>query len=408
MAFRKKVFACAGATSLFYGPGRKEFDPSKPMPTFESYLKETAGKTLALLHASPIDEGIISSFMSQRFLHQGNLPGFLPFMVPSLKGKPCTAVEGACGSGGRAIAAAVRSVLSDLSDTVFVAGFEVQNGVKALYGADILAGAGYYSGERKKGHAFFFPGVFAERAAAYFKKYGEEKTRKALAKWYESAITNARLYPLAQEYHNKVQDLYALGLTSPQPERFLPCLNPYDCSKVTDGAASIMIASEEGLKKLGVDRKDAIEIIALGEAEGDITEKPRDLTELTQTKTAAREALQHSGLTLSDLALLEIHDCFTISGLLAIEAIGLASPGTAPEWVLQGSGLRHGILPVNLSGGLIGFGHPTGGSGVRMLVDLWLTLTKKAPEPPQLKSPYGMMISMGGNDVTVTAVIASA
>lgn len=400
-AFRKKVYACAGATSLFFGPGRKEFNPDQPMPSFETYLQETAQGTLSQIDPqAKLDEGIIGSFMAAQFLKQGNLPGFLPFMAPALLGKPCTAVEGACGTGGRAIAVAIRSVLSDLSDVVFVSGFEVQNSVKALYGADILAGAAYYKGERKKGHAFFFPGIFSDRAGAYYERYGAEKARKAMAKWYENAILNARKHPNAQEYQNKTQDLLALGMTPPNPARFLPYLNNYDCSKVSDGAASIFIVSEEGLKRLGIPKEKAIEIIGIGEAEGDITKPPKDPTHFTQTETAGKQALKSAHVTLDQIGSLELHDCFTISGLLALEAIGAAAAGGAPDFVLSGATTPQGKLPTNLSGGLIGFGHPTGASGVRMMVDLWREMTTSTTH-----SPYGMMVSMGGNDVTVTSFV---
>lgn len=396
-AFRKKVYACKGASSVYFGPGRKEFDPSKEMPSFEHYLKESADQTLKGINTAAIDEGIIGSFMAAQFLHQGNLGGFLPSLVPSLKGKPCTAVEGACGTGGRAIAMAVRSILSDLSDVVYVTGFEIQNCVKSVYGSDILAGAAYYKGERKEGDAFFFPGIFSKRAGAYFEKYGKDKARNAMAHWYAKAIENARKHPKAQEFHNQTKDLLALGKTEPVADKFLANLNPYDCSKVTDGASSILITSEEGLKKLGVDKKDAIEILSLGEAEGDITKPPEEGAYFAQTSKAAEEALKNASLAVNDLGCLEIHDCFTISALLALEAIGVAPKGGAPDWITT----KRDELPVNSSGGLIGFGHPTGASGVRMLVDLHEQLTGKEP----LKHPYGMLVSMGGNDITVTAVV---
>lgn len=394
MAFRKKIYVSAGATSLFFGPGRKEFDPQKPMPPFETYLKETTEGTLKQVPEVTFDEGIIGSFMAAKFLNQANLPGFLPFMVPSLEGKPCIGVEGACGTGGRAIAVGMRSILSDLADTVFVAGFEMQNGVKSVYGADILAGASYYRGQRKSGHAFFFPGIFANRAGAYYERYGKEITRQALAKWYEQAIIHARQHPHAQEYHNETEDLLKLGMTPPNPKQFLPHLNLYDCSKVTDGAASLVLASSEGLSKLGISRENAVEIIALGEAEGDITKEPEDKTVLKQTQIAVDKAFKQAKLQPQDMGMIEVHDCFSITGLLMLEAIGMISPGKAPEYVLQGS-----PIPINVTGGLIGFGHPTGASGIRMLVDLQQNLAKKA------KSPFGLMISMGGDDKTVTAII---
>ncbi len=403
--FRKKVYLAAGYTTTFFGSGRKEFDPSKSMPEFESYLKETAEGTLEQLVNKNFDEGVIGSFMSARFLKQANIPGFLPFMVSSLAGNPCTGVEGACGTGGRVLATAIRSVLSDLADSVFAAGFEIQNTMKAVYGADVLAGAAYYKGERKGGHAFFFPGIFSDRAGAYYEKYGEELARQGMAKWYEQNIFNARKNPKAQEYHNSATNLYELGLTKPDPKRFVPYLNLYDCSKVSDGAASIAVFSEEGLAMSGITKDQALEIVSIGEAEADITLNPSDLTFLSTTAIAVKKALDQAKIKKEDLAVLEIHDCFSITALLALEAIGFAEPGKAAPFILEGNTAPDGKIPTNLSGGLGGFGHPTGATGVRQMVDLLNQLTQCAENQAHLKTPYGMMISMGGNDKTVTCLI---
>lgn len=407
-ALRKKVYVAAGYNTVFFGSGRKEFDPNKPMRSFDEYLKETAEGTSKQLPHIAIDEGIIGSFMSGRFIKQANLPGFLPFMILSLQGKPCTAVEGACGTGGRAIATGLRSVLSELADVVFVAAFEMQNTMKAVYGADVLAGAAYYNQERKKGHAFFFPALFSERAGAYFAKYGQELARRAMAKWYEQSILNARKNSKAQEYHNQSTDLFALGMTPPNPKQFVPYLNQYDCSKVTDGASSLILLSEEGLKRSGLTKLDAIEIVGIGEAEDDITKAPPDLTALSTTEHAVKQALAQAGITKEDIAVIEIHDCFSITALQSLEAIGLAGKGKAPQFILDGNTSIQGKFPTNLSGGLGGFGHPTGASGVRQMVDLLHQLTKKAENQVSPKTPYGMMISMGGNDKTVTCIIVKA
>ncbi len=401
---RKKVFAAAGYHTLYMGSGRPEFNPKKLRP-FEEYLKETADGTTAQLKESVFDEGIIASFMSGRFLKQANLPGFLPFMVSTLLGKPCTAVEGACGSGGRAIAAAVNAVLAETADAVFVAGFEMQNTMKAVYGADVLAGASYYSKERKGGYAHFFPGIFAKRAGVYYDRYGYEETRKGMAKWYEQNILNARRNPKAQEYYNRVEDLYSVGAAPPNPKSFVPYLNSADCSKVTDGASSIGIFSEEGLARSGIDPKDAVEIIAVAGAEDDITKEPDDWAVLSTTAIAANRARENASLKKEDIGLLELHDCFTITAILALEALGYAKPGEGGRFIFEGHASPSGKIPTNLSGGLGGFGHPTGATGVRQLVDLLFQLTGKADNPAPVNSPYGMMISMGGNDKTVTAVI---
>ncbi len=405
--FRKRIFVAAGYNTTYFGPGRKEFDRSKPMPPFESYLLETAKGTLEQVPNPLFDEGIIGSFMSGRFLNQANLSGFLPFMVPSLQGKACLGVEGACGTGGRAIATAVKSLLSDLSDAVFVAAFEMQNTMKSIYGADVLAGASYYQKERKAGHAFFFPNIFSDRAGAYYSKYGYEMARKGMAKWYELAILNARKNPKAQEFHNKSEDLFALGMTPPDPTKFVPYLNFYDCSKVTDGASSLAVFTEEGLKASGLSKDSVAEIVGMGMAQGNITQKPQDLTIFSNTEIAVAEALKQAHLKKEDISVLEVHDCFTISGMLSLEAIGLAEKGKAPHYILDGHTSREGKIPTNLSGGLGGFGHPTGASGVRQMVDLLHQFTGKHANPIVPRTPYGMMISMGGDDKTVTCLITS-
>lgn len=404
-SLNKAVFVAAGYNTTFFGPGRPEFNPKGPMPPFENYLKETAEGTRKQLPKFVIDEGILGSFMPQKFLNQANLPGFLPFMIPELQGKPCTGIEGACGTGGRALAAGLRSILSSLSQVTFVSGFEIQNTMKSIYGADALAGASYFKGFRKRGHAFFFPGIFSDRAGAYFEKYGKDLSRKAMAKWYEQSILNARKNPKAQEFHNQAENLFELALTPPDPEKFLPHLNLYDCSKISDGASSLILLSKEGLLQTEIPLSEVVEIVGMGEAVSDITKPPSDLTRLATTEIAVKKALAQAGIMLDEIGVLEIHDCFSITALLALETIGYAKPGKAPEFILEGSTQTSGLIPTNPSGGLGGFGHPTGATGVRQMVDLLHQLTKKAENQVELKKPYGMMISMGGNDVTVTVLI---
>jgi acetyl-CoA C-acetyltransferase len=226
-----------------------------------------------------------------------------------------------------------------------------------------------------------------------------------MAKWYEQAILNARKNPKAQEYHNTSSDLFSRGMSPPDPDRFIPYLNYYDCSKVTDGASSLLVLSEEGLKKCGLHTDDTIEIIGMGEAVDDITLPPKDLTVLNTTGVAARKAFEMANLSVEDIGILEVHDCFTISGLLSLEAIGIVGQGEAPAFVFEGNTSKEGIIPTNLSGGLGGFGHPTGATGIRQMVDLWHQLTCKAENQANISKPFGLMISMGGNDKTVSAFI---
>ena len=404
-SFKKRIYVAAGYNTIYMGPGRKEFDPKQPTRGLESYLHEAYTGVANQLQNLDFDEGIVCNFMAPRFVRQGNLAGFLPAVAPNLLHKPCTGVEGACGSGGRALDTAIRALLSECASTVLVLGVEIQTTVKAVYGADILAGAGYHAAQRKNGAAYFFPGLFSDRAQAYFKAYGEKATREAMAKWYEQAILNARKNPKAQEYHNQTDDLYALGLTPPDSEQFVAHLNLYDCSKITDGASGLVVATKEGLEKLGVAPSNAAEVVGLGAAEGDITRNPTSSTKLETTRCATHKALKQAGISVEDLGILELHDCFSITALLALESVGVVKHGKAPDFISQGCTSIDGTLPTNLSGGLCGFGHPVGASGIRQMVDLLYQLTGQAPNQATIKKPYGLMVSMGGNDVTVTAVV---
>ena len=405
---RRKVFMTAGYNTVSMGTGRKEFHPKKPRPGLEDYIGEAGrGVLKAIGGAASVDEGVIGNFMAARFNDQGNLAALIPAIDEGLQWKPCTRVEGACCSGALALVSGIKSVLAETADLTLTLGVEVQNTVKAIYGADILAAAGW-SRERKAGHAYFFPGKFSDRAGAYYERYGRERTRQAMARWYRQAVENARLCPTAQEYHNVTKDLEAVAMSEPTPRTFVDHLTVYDCSKVSDGASGIAVASEDGLRRAGIALTDAVEVVAIGQVEADLTRPPADLTRLETTRRAVAQALDSAGIGPGQLATVETHDCFTIAGILAVEAIGLAEPGRGPDYVLAGCTARDGAVPFNTTGGLVGWGHPTGATGVHQAVTMWEQLTGRAGAsqvriPPE--RPFGLTVNMGGDDKTVVAIV---
>jgi len=398
----------AGYNTISMGTGRKEFNPKKERPGLEEYMKEAGQAVLKHIGgASNVDECVVGNFIAARFNRQGNMAGFFPFVDEGLTYKPCTRVEGACASGALALMSGIRSVLAETAEVVLVVGIEVQNTVKAIYGADILAAAGW-SKDRKDGHAYYFPGKFSDRAGHYYEKFGKEKTRKAMAKWYVNAIENARLCPTAQEYHNTTKDLESLGMIEPNPRSFVDYLNVFDCSKVSDGASAIAIVSEEGLKRCGISKKDAIEVIGYGQAENNITKPPKDYTKLDTTIAAVKKALEMANISKEQIGTVECHDCFTIAGILAVEAIGFAEHGKGPDFILAGKTTRNGEVPFNTTGGLIGWGHPTGATGVHQAVTMLEQLTGKAGNSQiniKPERPFGLTINMGGDDKTLVSIV---
>ena len=405
---RRKIYMTGGYNTVSLGTGRKEFNPKKPRPGLETYIKEAGQGCLAAIGgASKVDEVVIGNFMASRFNRQAHLAGFAPMIDPGLRYKPATRVEGACASGGLALTAGIRSVLAETAEVVLVLGVEVQNTVKAIYGADILAGAGWYP-DRKQGHAYFFPGQFSNRAGAYFDKYGRETTRQGMARWFRNMVENARTCPTAQEYTNSVADLDTLGLTEPDGRSFVDHLNVFDCSKVSDGASAIAVVSEEGLRRLGLTPADAVEVVAWAQVEEDITQPPTDLTEVSTIREAVRLVLQRAGIPMEQVRTVETHDCFTIAAIMAIEAMGLAAPGEGARFILDGHTARNGKIPFNTTGGLIGWGHPVGATGVHQAVTIWEQLTGRAgasqiPEAPG--RTYGLTVNMGGDDKTVVSIL---
>ncbi|MEI6122838.1 MAG: 3-ketoacyl-CoA thiolase [Bacteroidota bacterium] len=405
---RRKIYLVAGYNTISMGTGRKEFNPKKERPGLEEYLKEAGQGVLKQIGgAANVDECVVGNFIGARFNKQANMAGFFPYIDEGLKYKPCIRVEGACGTGALALVSGMKSVLAETAEVVLVLGVEVQNTVKAIYGADILAAAGWAK-ERKDGHAYFFPGKFSDRAGVYYEKFGKEKTRKAMAKWFVNAMENARLCPTAQEYHNTTKDLEALGMMAPNPKGFVDNLNVFDCSKVSDGCSGIAIVSEEGLKRCGISKNDAIEVKGFGQTENDITKPPADPTVLDTTAAAVKHALQMAGITKDQVGTVECHDCFTIAGIMATEAIGFAEHGKGTDFVLEGNTARNGLVPFNTTGGLIGWGHPTGATGVHQAVTIWEQLTGKAGDAQitmKPERPYGLTINMGGDDKTLVSFV---
>ncbi len=405
---KKRIFITAGYNTISLGTGRKEFNPKKKRPGIEHYVKEAGSATLAMIGgASNVDETVISNFNAAQYNNQGNLPGYAPYIDEGLKYKPSTRVEGACGSGGMALATGIKFLLSNESDVVLALGFEVQNTVKAVYGADYLATAGWWQ-DRKDGHAHFFPGQFSDRAGKYYEKYGKEYVRNGMKQWYINAINNARLDATAQEYHNADTDLEKTASIEPNGKTFVDNLTVFDCSKVSDAASSLAIMSEDGLKRCNVDLNDTVEIVSFAQAEDDITTQPEDPTRLLTTECAVKLALKRANITKEQIATVEAHDCFSIAGIMATEAIDFAEHGKGPEYVSNGNTAHNGKVPFNTTGGLIGWGHPVGATGVHQAITIWQQLTSKAGNA-QIKltpeRPYGMTINMGGDDKTVTCII---
>jgi acetyl-CoA acyltransferase len=315
-------------------------------------------------------------------------------------------MEAACASGGTAIVSAVDAIQAGL-DVVLVLGAEVQTTVKARLGADYLARASHYATERSIDD-FTFPAILARRAKAYKEQHG--LTDRDLAHFSVKAYANANRNPLAHMHAVKMTLEQAATASDSNPNflsnaELKPHLRVSDCSQVSDGAAAIVLASEAGLKKLGRARAECAVLASYGFATNPLGQV-KDLLRLDTAAAAAQEALRDAGIAPKDVHVAEVHDCFTIAELMMYEAVGWAAPGQGMELIHSGRTTLEGDLPVNTGGGLVGFGHPVGATGVKQAAEIFRQM-KGLCGGYQVQRPLqtGLTVNMGGDDRTVVSLV---
>jgi len=237
-----------------------------------------------------------------------------------------------------------------------------------------------------------------------------ETTLDDLALASVKAYGNANLNPLAHMRAASMPFEKAREASSSNPN-FLsnPDLNPWlrisDCSQVSDGASALVLASADGLAKLGRHREDVIEVLACVVAAAPIQEDASPLA-LSNVAHAAQKAYGLAEVSASDVDIAEVHDCFTVAEILSYEALGFAQPGQGAHLLRQGETQIGGSLPINTGGGLVGFGHPVGATGVKQAVEIWrqskgLCGGYQVPSIPSV----GVTANMGGDDRTAVVSV---
>ena len=178
-----------------------------------------------------------------------------------------------------------------------------------------------------------------------------------------------------------------------------------DCSQVSDGAAAVIIASESGLDKLGRGRQDCVQLKSYGFCSNPLGQVD-DLLRLDTAASAAGEALEDGGITPQDVQMAEVHDCFTIAELMMYEAIGFAELGKGIDLLRSGETSLEGSVPVNPGGGLVGFGHPVGATGVKQAAEVYRQMKGLCGDYQIQKDIHtGLTANMGGDDRTVVSLV---
>lgn len=272
---------------------------------------------------------------------------------------PATRYESACASGGVALRGAVDMLRAGTADVVLVGGMERLTNLDTDVATEGLAMAADDLYESRAGVTF--PGAYALMARAYFEEFGgtREELAAVAVKNHEHALDN-----------ENAQFQQAIGVDDvlDAPSVADP-LGLYDACPISDGASAVVLVSERYADQHAVD--STVSVTGSGQGTDTLALQGREsLTRTAATERAAAEAYDDAGITAGSVDLLEVHDCFTIAEVLALEGLGLYEPGTALAAAAKGETTHEGRLPVNLSGGLKAKGHPVGATGVSQVVEL--------------------------------------
>ncbi|MFH0847614.1 MAG: beta-ketoacyl synthase N-terminal-like domain-containing protein [Chloroflexota bacterium] len=326
--------------------------------------------------------------------------------------RPAVRVENACASSGVAFREGVIAIASGMCDVVLVGGVEKMTNLDTTSVTGVLSLALDPALELASGETF--PGIFATIATAHMAKYGTspEDLMRVAIKNHNNASLNpkAHLKSTIKDIMKKRASACAeKGLSVPgwrDEMEFLGDLeqNPYvayplrlfDCSTVCDGASCVLLIAEDRAREF---TDKPIYVAGLGQASDDPLGERSDLTSMRSVREAARQAYEMAGATPKDIKLAEVHDCFTIAEVLAMEDLGFYPPGEAVRAIKNGETELTGRLPINSDGGLKAKGHPIGATGTGMVVELFKQMRGEAGAR-QIKGrdlDLGLMLNIGAH-----------
>lgn len=338
----------------------------------------------ASVDASDVEELYVGNFIGDITDDQAHVGAMLADAL-GIEQAGAIRTESACASASSAARAGYHAIASGAVDVALVGGVEMMTTAGLGRVTDALANAADNEYENEAG--LTFPGIYALMADAYMHEYGVTKRDLAAVtvKNYENGVSN----PLAQR--TEPTDVESVVESRPiaLPLRLL------DCCPITDGASAAVLVSSTFRDDAGIDAP--VSIAASTQASDTLALQDRD--ELTRTRAAERAAsmaYERANIGPDDIDVVELHDCFTIAEVLAVEALGFFDPGEGVRGAVDGETAIDGQIPVNTSGGLLAKGHPVGATGVAQLVEL--TKQLEGRHPNQVDSPrVGLAHTVGGS-----------
>ncbi len=405
---KQKVYILGGAQTDFAHNWSKQGTEIGVLmkESFEQALKNTQ------LDIKDIQSIHIGNFVGELFCGQGQLGGVLVQSFPELLGIPSMRHEAACASGSMAILSAMREIEAVCYDLIAVTGVELMRNVDGKTAGEYLGAAAWVGHEAQEAN-YPWVYIFSEVKEFYQERYGIKEEH--LASIAQINYANAQRNPNAQTRKWEMTPEH-FGTDANINPLIEGSLRKSDCGRITDGSATVFLASEQFTKAYAQKRNLKLEEIPYIKGWGHQTAPISLNTKLLESKKTAypfphlydaiQDAISRAGLEdANQLDVIETHDCFTITEYVALEHFGLSKAGEAWKIIENGDIDFKGSLPVNPSGGLIGAGHPVGATGVRMLLDAYKQTAKKAGAYQVEGAQNVGILNIGGSFTTVASFV---
>ena len=319
-----------------------------------------------------------------------------------LSGKPVTRVENYCATGSESLRQACYAVASGAYDSAMALGAEKvkDSGYQGLNAFPIPTDG--------TNRTLTAAAMFSLILPSYAKRYAvdEDELRYVIARIAQKNHFNGSRNELAQ-FRREVSAEKICEMPS-----IAGRLSVMDCAGVADGAAAAIVVRAEDAHKY-TDKPLYVKALAVvaGDSSG-LVDPDFDFTTLPECAAAAEDAYTQAGIKdpRKELAMAEVHDCFTPTEMILMEDLGFCEKGTAWQEVLNGSFDLDGEMPVNTDGGLKAFGHPVGASGLRMFYETWLQLRSEAPSERSIslgQSKQALVHNLGGYPGEMVSFVGS-
>ena len=311
---------------------------------------------------------------------------------------PANKYEGACASASMAVRDAFMWVASGFYDVVLAGGTERA----AVMGTPLATRtfAMFSDSRYEYPSGITFPALFALLAHLYSAKYGiplpklKEQMAAVSVQSYRYGMFNPKAHLRKEVTVEAVLNSFMVATP----------LQLHDCCPFSDGAAAVVLASEEVAKKL---TDKPVYITGVGQSSsGPLANQQDYLPRIRAREISAKQAYDMAGLTPQDIDVCELHDCFSIASLIAAEGLGFFEFGKSGEAWMKGEADIGGKVAINLSGGLKSKGHPIGATGAGQVYEIAKQLRGEVEPERQVEgAKIGMTDTLGGDGGTLVNII---